>query len=212
MTTIDTESTRDEIIARNLAAVDVHFHNETPDSIDAAVSVYTDDIVWEVPARGLLLKDVDQVKQEYLKIFGAMTIHKITNLHRFATEEWVFDDSIFEWTITGRRVPQLPVPARHAVQRATAARLQDAGRQDRARARLRDLASGRRPGRDQRRHPRRCGGDSLRLKVAGAEAPPWCPAQRLGTEDIVQPGGTIQASLRFFRSTSAASSSLCTKC
>jgi hypothetical protein len=99
--TSPTPLTRDEIIARNLAAVDVHFHNENVESIDKAVSVYTDDIVWEVPARGLVLRDVEDVKNEYLKIFGSMNIHKITSLYRFATEEWVFDDSIFEWTITG---------------------------------------------------------------------------------------------------------------
>lgn len=99
--TSQTELSREEIVSRNLAAVDVHFHNENVESIDKAVSVYTDDIVWEVPARGLVLRDVEDVKQEYLKIFGSMNIHKITNLYRFATEEWVFDDSIFEWTITG---------------------------------------------------------------------------------------------------------------
>jgi hypothetical protein len=61
--------TREEIIARNLAAVDVHFHNENPDGIDRAVGVYTDDIIWEVPARGLVLRDRETVKQEYLNIF-----------------------------------------------------------------------------------------------------------------------------------------------
>ena len=44
-------SRRDDLIARNLAAVETHFHNETPETIDAAIAVYTDDIVWEVPAR-----------------------------------------------------------------------------------------------------------------------------------------------------------------
>ena len=37
--------TRDEIISRNIAAVDQHFHNENPEGIDLAVGVYTDDIV-----------------------------------------------------------------------------------------------------------------------------------------------------------------------
>ena len=55
--TAQTDLSRDEIIARNLEAVEVHFHNENVDSIDAAISVYTDDIVWEVPARGLVLRD-----------------------------------------------------------------------------------------------------------------------------------------------------------
>ena len=45
--------TREEIIARNLVAVDVHFHNENPEGIDLAVGVYTDDIVWEAPASSI---------------------------------------------------------------------------------------------------------------------------------------------------------------
>ena len=108
---ITSASEREDIIARNLAAVDVHFHNENADSIDLAVGVYTDDIVWEVPARGLVHRDRETVKQEYLRIFGSMNVHKITNLHRFATEEWVFDDSIFEFTVTGggfRNAPYEP--------------------------------------------------------------------------------------------------------
>lgn len=104
------ELTRDEIIARNLAAVETHFHNENPEGIDAAVAVYTDDISWEVPARGLALNSRDAVKAEYLKIFDSMTVHKITNLHRFATEEWVFDDSIFELTLTGDGFRNAPFP------------------------------------------------------------------------------------------------------
>ena len=108
--TAQTETSRDGLIARNLAAVETHFHNETPETIDAAIGVYTEDIVWEVPARGLVLRSIEDVKQEYLKIFGSMTIHKITNLHRFATEEWVFDDSIFEWTMTGDGFRNAPFP------------------------------------------------------------------------------------------------------
>jgi hypothetical protein len=101
---------REEIIARNLAAVDVHFHNENAEGIDLAVGVYTDDIVWEVPARGLVYRDRETVKQEYLRIFGAMNVHKITNLHRFASEDWVFDDSIFEFTIVDEGFANCPFP------------------------------------------------------------------------------------------------------
>ncbi len=111
MSTETSELTREEIISRNLAAVDVHFHNENPDGIDLAVGVYTDDIVWEVPARGLVLRDRENVKNEYLKIFEAMKVHKITNLHRFATEEWVFDDSIFEVTLQTDGFRNCPFPA-----------------------------------------------------------------------------------------------------
>ena len=107
---ITSASEREDIIARNIAAVDVHFHNENADSIDLAIGVYTDDIVWEVPARGLVHRDRETVKQEYLRIFGSMNVHKITNLHRFATEEWVFDDSIFEFTIGGDGFTNCPFP------------------------------------------------------------------------------------------------------
>ena len=110
MTAQTDTSRRDDLIARNLAAVETHFHNETPETIDQAIAVYTDDIVWEVPARGLVLRSIEDVKQEYLKIFGSMNIHKIVNLHRFATEEWVFDDSIFEWTMTGDGFRNAPFP------------------------------------------------------------------------------------------------------
>ena len=103
-------ATREAIIARNNATVDQHFHNENPEGIDLAIAVYTDDIVWEVPARGLLLRDKAAVKAEYLKIFEAMQVHKITNLHRFATEEWVFDDSIFEITVKTEGFRNCPFP------------------------------------------------------------------------------------------------------
>jgi hypothetical protein len=105
-----TTPTREEIISRNLAAVEQHFHNENPEGIDLAVGVYTDDIVWEVPARGLVHRDREAVKAEYLKIFGAMNVHKITNLHRFASEDWVFDDSIFEFTIVDEGFANCPFP------------------------------------------------------------------------------------------------------
>ena len=58
MTTPALTLTRDEIISRNIAAVDQHFHNENPEGIDLAVGVYTDDIVWEVPARPVEIKQI----------------------------------------------------------------------------------------------------------------------------------------------------------
>jgi len=106
---VDIEA-REAIIAMNLAAVDQHFHNENPDSVDLAVGVYTEDIVWEIPARGLVLRDKETVKQEYLRIFESMQVHQITNLYRFATEEWVFDDSIFDITLMSDGFRNCPFP------------------------------------------------------------------------------------------------------
>ena len=37
-------------IAENLAAVDAHFHSEAQNEVDAALRLYTDDIVWAAPA------------------------------------------------------------------------------------------------------------------------------------------------------------------
>jgi hypothetical protein len=48
--TAQTDTSRDDLIAANLAAVETHFHNETPETIDQAIAVYTEDIVWEVAA------------------------------------------------------------------------------------------------------------------------------------------------------------------
>jgi ketosteroid isomerase-like protein len=104
------DTTREQIVARNLAAVEQHLHNETPEGIEQAVAVYTDDIVWEVPARGRVLHDRGEVKDEYVRMFDSMNVHKITNLYRFATEEWVFDDSIMEFTVTGDGFRNCPYP------------------------------------------------------------------------------------------------------
>jgi hypothetical protein len=43
----------DPVIKANLAAVEAHFHNEGLNEIEKACELYTDDIVWEAPARNL---------------------------------------------------------------------------------------------------------------------------------------------------------------
>jgi len=96
-----TPLTRDGIIARNLAAVADHFANENPDGIARVIAGYTDDIVWEGPARGILIRDKLEVQRAYLRLFESMDVHKVTHLYRFATEDWAFDDSIIEFTLTG---------------------------------------------------------------------------------------------------------------
>ena len=45
--------TEDSVIKANLAAVEAHFHNEGLNEIEKACELYTDDIVWEAPARNL---------------------------------------------------------------------------------------------------------------------------------------------------------------
>jgi hypothetical protein len=47
----DKDLTNEQIIAR-ISVVDAHFHNETPESVDKAIALCDDDIVWEAPMRG----------------------------------------------------------------------------------------------------------------------------------------------------------------
>lgn len=105
-----TSRTRDDIVARNLAAVADHFANENPDGIARVIAGYTDDIVWEGPARGVVIRDKDRVQRAYLQLFESMDVHKVTNLYRFATEDWAFDDSIIEFTLIGDGFANCPYP------------------------------------------------------------------------------------------------------
>lgn len=90
----DSELSDEEIVARNLAAVEEHFHNENPDSVEKAVALYTDDIVWEIPARGLLLTSREEVLASYRDIFKTMQYEKMYTLRRFATGKYVVDDQV----------------------------------------------------------------------------------------------------------------------
>ena len=87
--------TREEVIERNLQVVEAHFHNETPETIQDAIALYADDILWEGPARGLVLDNAADALAGYHDIFNSLVIHKHTHLRRFATEDFVFDDCIY---------------------------------------------------------------------------------------------------------------------
>jgi SnoaL-like domain len=104
----------EEIVARNLAVIDAHFHNENPADIDQAIDLYGETIVWEVPARGVLLRDKAAVKEAYLRLFDSYQIHAMTPVRRFGTGNFVVDDTIAELTLVGdveRNVPGCPLPA-----------------------------------------------------------------------------------------------------
>ena len=90
----DSELSLEEIVARNIAAVEEHFHNENPDSVEKAVELYTDDIAWEIPARGLLLTNKDDVVAAYRNIFKSLVYEKVFHLRRFATDTYVVDDQV----------------------------------------------------------------------------------------------------------------------
>ncbi len=98
------------VIAENLAVVEAHFHSEAANEIDRAVGLYTDDIVWESPARGLILHGRQAAAENYRAMFGAMENVQVTPLRRFATTDRVVDDSIATFTHVGDGVAHAPLP------------------------------------------------------------------------------------------------------
>src|SRR5258708_25444061 len=106
----DKDLTREQIIARNLKVVDAHFHNETPESVEKAIALYDDEIVWEARLGGVLLTDPVEIRKSYMGIFRTVKYIKATALRRFATEEYVFDDQIADVEIVGDEMPNLGFP------------------------------------------------------------------------------------------------------
>lgn len=106
----DKDLTREQVIERNLNVVEAHFHNETPESVDKAIALYADDIIWEAPLRGIIMTDPVEIKKNYIGIFKTVKYNKTTALRRFATEEYVFDDQIADVQIVGDQMPNLLFP------------------------------------------------------------------------------------------------------
>ena len=92
-----------DVIAANLAVIEAHFGSEASGRIDAAIELYTDDIVWEAPARNLVIKGKEQVAANYREIFSVLKDVEFHTLDRFATEDRVVDDSVvtFEFARDG---------------------------------------------------------------------------------------------------------------
>jgi ketosteroid isomerase-like protein len=99
-------------IARNLECVEKHFHSEAVDEVEAALDLYTDDIVWEAPALNGLDRSFSgkqAVTKNYRELFAAMRNVRFEFLQRFATEDRVVDDSIVTFEI--ERAGYWPWPA-----------------------------------------------------------------------------------------------------
>ena len=70
-----------------LDLVDMHLHEENPDRIDECIKLYTEDAVWETPARGVSYKGRETIKKMYLRVFDSaegITFHPV---ERFATPD-----------------------------------------------------------------------------------------------------------------------------
>jgi hypothetical protein len=98
----------DPVIKANLAAVEAHFHDEGVNEVEKACELYTEDIVWEAPARNLRFVNKQDVVDNYRKMFASMKDVEFRNLERFATEDRVVDDSIIRFKLIGPDC--IPVP------------------------------------------------------------------------------------------------------
>jgi ketosteroid isomerase-like protein len=102
-------------IARNLACVDKHFHSEAVNEVEAALDLYTDDIIWEAPALSglnLSFSGKRDVAKNYLELFASMRDVRFQFLQRFATEDRVVDDSIVTFEIARAGFWPWPVDAK----------------------------------------------------------------------------------------------------
>lgn len=105
----DSQLLEPNLVARNLEVVQAHMEGEARDP-SSVMSLYTDDIVLEVPARGLRFGDKASIEANYIAMFGAMSDIEMQPLDRFATPDRVFDDCRVRFTLTGTGFRNSPVP------------------------------------------------------------------------------------------------------
>lgn len=96
-------------IAINLAVVEAHIRGEARDPA-GVMALYTDDIVQEMPSRGLVLTGKAAIQANYEKMFASFSDVEITPLERFATLDRVVDDCIVRFRLSGDGVVNAPVP------------------------------------------------------------------------------------------------------
>jgi ketosteroid isomerase-like protein len=105
--------TTEDIIARNLAGVESHFHAEDSGSVSHALEAFTDDGVWEAPNpiglnRRLVGKEA--IRPFYEKLFTTMKDVTFRICYeRFATVDRVVDDSVCTFEVAADGVWPYPV-------------------------------------------------------------------------------------------------------
>jgi len=89
-------------IARNLAAVENHFHSEELCEVEAALETFTDDVLWEAPAPNGLnrsFRGKEAAGNNYRQLWASMRNVKFQPLQRFATEDRVVDDCLVTFEV-----------------------------------------------------------------------------------------------------------------
>ena len=98
-----------DIVTRNLAVAREYIENEARDPA-SVMALYTDDIVLEVPGRGLRFDSKEAIEANYRRMFGSLQEVEIVPLDRFATETRVVDDMIVRFRLAGDGMVNAPVP------------------------------------------------------------------------------------------------------
>jgi ketosteroid isomerase-like protein len=96
-----TDMDKDQI-AQNLACVERHFHSEAENDVEAALKLYTDDIIFEAAALNGLNRSFsgkETVAKFYRELWATMGDVKFQTLQRFATEDRVVDDSLVSFKV-----------------------------------------------------------------------------------------------------------------
>ena len=107
---------KSDLIAANLAAVDAHLHSEAIGEVEQAVDLYTEDAVWESPARGLVFRGKEATAANYRRMFGSIRNVEFQPVQRFATEDRVVDDSIVTFDLVGDGMVNAPLPVGSSVE------------------------------------------------------------------------------------------------
>jgi ketosteroid isomerase-like protein len=66
----------EQVIEANLAAVEAHFHSEAANEVEKALELYTDDIVWESPARDLVFRGKEATGENYRRMFASFQVER----------------------------------------------------------------------------------------------------------------------------------------
>jgi ketosteroid isomerase-like protein len=98
-----------EIIAKNLATVQMHFDAEKAGNWEKIKEMYTDDIIWERACVNQFVEGKEAVAAAYVELFSALSNYDFHSNDRFATEDRVVDDSIFTFEVAKEGVMPLPV-------------------------------------------------------------------------------------------------------
>ena len=98
-----------DVSARNLAVAEAHLRDEARDP-SGVMALYTDDVVLEMPTRGLTLAGKAAIEANYRRMFGAIAEVEIEPLTRFATATHVVDDCVVRFRLVGEGFANAPVP------------------------------------------------------------------------------------------------------